>query len=103
MMFNYVMIGLIIVFAIGGIYLVVKYPAKVKEWLIYACACAEKSLGSGTGKLKLRYVYDLFVDKFPLIGKLVSFETFGKWVDEALVELNKMIINSVDIEDYIQD
>jgi hypothetical protein len=31
--------------------------ASVKEWLLYAVATAEKELGSGTGQLKLRYVY----------------------------------------------
>ena len=33
--------------------------AKVKEWLLWAVTEAEKDLGGGTGKLKLRQVYDL--------------------------------------------
>ena len=38
-----------------------KQLSKVKEWLLYAVTMAEKELGGGTGKLKLRYVYDLFL------------------------------------------
>lgn len=34
--------------------------AKVKAWLLWAVAAAEKEMGKGTGKLKLRYVYSLF-------------------------------------------
>lgn len=42
---------------------------KVKEWLLWAVTEAEKELGSGTGQLKLRQVYDLFVQRFPVITK----------------------------------
>ena len=49
---------------------------KVKEWLLWAVAEAEKELGSGTGQLKLRYVYDMFIVKFPSLAKIISFETF---------------------------
>lgn len=58
--------------------------AKVKEWLLVAVLEAERQFGSGTGKLKLRSVYDLFVARFPWIAKIVSFDTFASWVDEAL-------------------
>ena len=40
---------------------------QVKQWLIFAVAQAEKELGSGTGQMKLRYVYNLFVSKFQLL------------------------------------
>ncbi|MFR6482019.1 MAG: hypothetical protein ACLUPD_10785 [Anaerotignum faecicola] len=42
---------------------------KVKEWLLLAVTEAEKELGSGTGQLKLRYVYDLFLRRFPAVAK----------------------------------
>ena len=60
----------------------------IKEWLKWAVAKAEKELGSGTGQLKLRMVYDMAINKFPFIIKFVSFETFSKWVDEALDWMN---------------
>ena len=36
----------------------------VKEWLLLAVVEAEKKLGGGTGQIKLRYVYDMFIEKF---------------------------------------
>lgn len=55
----------------------------IKEWLKFAVIEAEKALGSGTGQLKLRLVYDMAVEKFPWIA-VISFDTFSTWVDEAL-------------------
>lgn len=62
-----------------------------QEWLKWAVAEAERQLGSGTGQLKLRLVYNMAVDKFPWITKLVTFEEFSMWVDEALLWLNKQL------------
>ena len=64
---------------------------KVQEWLLLACTKAEAELGSGTGKLKLPYVYDLFVTKFPWLSKAISFTTFSGLVDEALVKMRKLL------------
>jgi hypothetical protein len=64
---------------------------QVKQWLIYAVAKAEAELGSGTGQLKLRYVYDQFIKKFPAIAIFISFEDFSKLVDGALEELEKLM------------
>lgn len=68
-----------------------KQLEKVKEWLLYACIMAEKKLGGGTGKVKLRYVYDLFVEKFSFLKLLVTFEQFSGMVDEALVKMREML------------
>lgn len=65
--------------------------ANFQEWLKWAVAEAEKQLGSGTGQLKLRLVYNMAVDKFPWITKIVTFEEFSMWVDEALLWLNKQL------------
>lgn len=56
----------------------------LKEWLKWAVTEAEKELGSGTGQMKLRLVYGWAIDKFPWLGKFVTFEMFSTWVDEAL-------------------
>lgn len=56
----------------------------VKEWLRFAVAEAEKALGSGTGQLKLRHVYDAAIIRFPWIAECIKFETFSEWVDDAL-------------------
>ena len=57
---------------------------KVKEWLRYAVFMAEKDLGSGTGQIKLREVYDWFIEMFPVFSKLLPFSIFSKLVDDAL-------------------
>lgn len=74
---------------------------KVREWLLYATALAEKELGSGTGKLKLRYVYDMFIAKFPWLSKIISFERFSMIVDESLDEMNKLLTTNDAIANYI--
>lgn len=76
--------------------------AKVKEWLLYAVVEAEKELGGGTGTIKLRYVYDLFVTTFPDIAKMVSFDTFSSWVDEVLVYMRRLLESNMDIKYYVQ-
>ena len=101
----YVIVGIIAVLIVAGfaVYKFAGLPtksqvAKIKEWLLFAVTKAEQELGEKTGQLKLRTVYDLFVSKFPTTAKLVSFETFSVWVDEALVEMKKMLENNKQIE-----
>lgn len=76
--------------------------AKVKEWLLFAVMQAEKEFGGGTGTLKLRYVYDLFVTTFPEVAKLVSFDTFSKWVDEVLVYMRRLLESNMDLRYYVE-
>lgn len=64
---------------------------KVREWLLFAVTEAEKVFGSGTGKLKLRYVYDLFLSRFPWVSRLITFNTFSLLVDAALEEMRTML------------
>lgn len=75
---------------------------KVKEWLLLAVTEAEKELGGGTGKLKLRYVYDLFLQRFPAVAKMISFDTFRYWVDSALIEMREMIQNNKAVSELVR-
>ena len=83
--------------AIGGaVYYYAKLPTaeqltKVREWLIWACTKAEQELGGGTGQLKLRQVYDLFLVRFPWLAKIITFAAFSVLVDEALVTVREML------------
>ena len=52
---------------------------------------AEKELGGGTGQIKLRYVYDMFVARFAWLARVISFEAFSMMVDEALERMKKML------------
>lgn len=90
----------------AAIYKFVKMPTSdqikaVKEWLLLEVTKAEKELGSGTGKLKLRHVYDAFVTKFPWIAVAVSFDTFSLWVDEALDEMKEILKSNKSIQSYV--
>lgn len=73
----------------------------VREWLLLACIQAEKALGSGTGQVKLRFVYDLFIDKFKYLSLVISFEQFSMLVDDALDTMKDMISNNKQVEGYI--
>ena len=74
--------------------------ANIKQWLKLAVVEAEKALGSGTGQLKLRYVYDLAVKQFPWIVTLVTFEVFSGWVDEALDWMRDQLKQNSAIDEY---
>lgn len=96
-----ILVALLAVAVAGGAaaYHFVKLPtdqqlAKVREWLLFAVTEAEKALGGGTGKLKLRYVYDMFIAKFPWLVKVVSFDLFSGLVDDALEEMRGMLASN---------
>lgn len=96
-----------VIFMAGvAIYTFLSYPTstrikKVKEWLLYAVTCAEKELGSGTGKIKLRTVYDMFVVRFPWLSRGISFDRFSALVDQALDEMRKILSTNERVNDYI--
>lgn len=75
--------------------------ADIKEWLKFAVTEAEKKLKGGTGQLKLRMVYDMFVVKFPEVQRFITFEKFSEWVDDALKWLNKQLESNKAIKDYV--
>lgn len=75
--------------------------ANIKEWLLGAVAEAEKQLGGGTGQLKLRYVYDKAIQRFPWLS-IVDFNTFKAWVDSALDEMKKQLGENAKVKAYIE-
>lgn len=101
-------VGVIIVIA-AAIITLIKFDKKtrdeqihqVKEWLLYAVMEAEKELGSGTGAMKLRFVYDMFVTKFPLLIALIPFSTFSNFVDEALDKFKELLATTPELQAYV--
>lgn len=91
-----------ILIAIVGIYIAITDKEKVKEWLRFAVSMAEKELGSGTGQLKLRQVYDMFIQRFPAFSKFVPFSLFSQWVDDALVFLKNQLENNEKIKEFVE-
>lgn len=95
-----IVIGVILAIVLigGGIYI-----NGFKNWLVWAVAEAESMFGSKTGKLKLRYAYELAIERFPVLAKLIPFAVFSKLVDGALDVMRDMIENNKNIADAIND
>ena len=72
----------------------------IKQWLLYAVTEAEAQLGGGTGQLKLRYVYDLAVERFKWIS-LIPFEIFEMWVDESLDQMRHLLKTNENIQKLV--
>ena len=75
---------------------------KVRQWLLYAVIEAEKIYSSGTGRAKLAYVYNLFLEKFPSLAPVIPFDLFSRLVDEVLVEMRNLLETNKDIEFYVK-
>ena len=74
----------------------------LKEWLVYAVAEAEHELGTKTGILKLRRVYDKAISKFLWLELIFSFEDFEELVKEALAKLKKLADENEEVKKYIE-
>ena len=104
----YILVGLLAIIAAVVVYIVrfFKQPTEkqlesIKEWLLWATTEADKRFGCGKGKLKLRYVYDLFAETFPWLAKIDSFETFSKLVDSALGDMNNLLASNNAVQLYV--
>ena len=75
----------------------------LKEWLKYAVTYAEKALGSGTGQLKLREVYDMALSQFPWLPKFITFEMFSDYVDEALIWMRAQLEKNAQIKGFVEN
>ena len=93
-------VGIIVAAGIA-IYLALNQKSKIMEWLKGAVAKAEKLLGSGTGQLKLRQVYDWYIEKFPVLAAVLPFKVFSAWVDVALKSMNEWLDKNNKIAGYI--
>ena len=89
---------LVLLFAI---YYTITNKTKVKEWLKYAVVYVEKELGEKTGQLKLRKVYDMFIERFPVFSKIVPFSVFSNWVDLALEFLREQLEKNEAIKTFV--
>ena len=76
---------------------------KIREVLLFWVIEAEKTFKNGTGALKLRWVYDRFLERFPQFAAVVSFELFSKWVDEVLIQMRHLLETNLNVFYYVND
>ena len=74
-----------------------------RNWLVYAVTEAEAKFGGKTGRLKLRYVYDMAVEAFPVLAKTLPFPFFSWAVDAALLIMRGMIEDNAKIADIVNN
>lgn len=105
----FIIVGLIAIIVMIGlsIYKFLGLPTptqieKIKAWLLQAVVEAESELGSGTGRIKLSKVYDMFITKFPMTARFITFEHFSKLVDIALDEMKEMLKTNMDVKRVIE-
>lgn len=99
-------IAILAIAAVASIVWFFRLPSGVKiqnlkEWLKYGVIEAEKALGSGTGQIKLRFVYDMAAERFPWMVNMVSFAIFTSWVDEALDWMKLQLAENKNAQDYV--
>lgn len=109
--FEYWPIGVVLIaivtILIYSIFVFIKMPNnqqlnQIGEWLLYAVTIAEKELGSGTGQVKLRYVYDMFISKFGFLATKITFEAFSIMVDEALDKFRDLLNKNEKVKNFVE-
>ena len=95
-----IFIAVLAVMLIAAVILAANVSA-FRNWLVYAVTEAEAKFGGKTGKLKLRYVYDLAVEAFPVLAKTLPFSFFSWAVDAALLIMRGMIEDNKQIADIV--
>lgn len=64
----------------------------ISDWLLKAVTDAEIALGSGTGKLKIRQVYERAVEVFgPAVYQVITLSQLDAMVQAPLEEMRKML------------
>lgn len=73
----------------------------IKQWAVYACAMAEAHLGSGTGQMKMRETYDMFLQRFPSLATVITYEKYKEIAEKALLEFKQMLSTNPNIQEMI--
>ncbi len=75
---------------------------QIRGWLLQAVMAAEKELGGGTGKLKLSNVYAEFCKQLPWLAKVITFQKFSGYVDDALAEMREILNKNSKIASVVE-
>ena len=104
-----IVILLAVIFVLlSAIYNFVKKPSdkqieQLKHWVFVAVIEAEKNLGTKMGEVKLNAVYNCFVMTFPALAKLISFDTFKEYVEEALDKVADLASSNSHFKEYLEE
>lgn len=106
---NWSLLVVIIAAVIVGVVYVKKFAQKptqeqitaLKEWMLWITLEAEKYLGSGTGKAKLRYCYSEFTKTFPWLAKVMTFDEFSCMIDTVLIDMRKLLEANEAIKNFV--
>ena len=71
--------SLLVIIACVIIYFIITGKQGIIQALVYMTGKAEKELGSKTGQMKLRLVYNMFVEKYPVLSKIIPFRIYFEW------------------------
>ena len=102
-------IGIILILLGGAVIFIANFIKAAKdkkiemisEWLLLAVVQAEKELGNGTGQIKLRFVYDMFIAKFKYASMMITFNQFSLMVDTALERMRQMLSDNNNLKAYV--
>ena len=93
----------IAVIVLGVLFIIyIIWTDQAAKWLRYAVSVAEQKFGSGTGKLKLAAVYDMFISKYPMFSKIMPYFAFETMVDLALEWMKLQMNNNPKFKDVIE-
>lgn len=93
---------IIVLLAILGFYVKIRnlINNNLIEWLVDKVADAEAYFGSETGQLKLRSVYNVFVQNRPILALFIPFDKFADYVDSALEKFEQMVSDNGKIKEW---
>lgn len=93
---------LILILIIAGVFIKMKNLIcnNLVEWLVMRVGDAEIYLGSKTGQMKLREVYNAFVSGRPVLSIFISFDKFRELVDVALEKFESMLSDNGVIKEW---
>lgn len=74
---------------------------KIRIALLYMVTEAEKELKRKTGQVKKAMVWDLLVERFPIITLFITEEKYDELLDEALEKFKKMLESNSSLYDYV--
>ena len=68
----------------------------VRDYKVNPC------LGSGTGQLKLRFVWNMAIERFDWLDRVMEFDKFSYYVDLALVWMREQLERNANISNYVE-